>query len=164
MTYSPIKSFIMGSDPDLWPEKVTKLNKAGMPAFAMWIQAIVVCVFIFFISFGGSAASKFFTILTNMSNVSTTFPYLFLVGAFPFFKKLKDIDRPFEFFKNKFWTNLIVALCLIVLSGGILFTIIQPILVHQYSTAFWTAIGPIFFGAVALIFYEVSSRKREKKN
>ncbi|WP_283601474.1 glutamate/gamma-aminobutyrate family transporter YjeM [Ligilactobacillus aviarius] len=164
MTYSPIKSFIMGSDPDLWPEKVTKLNKAGMPAFAMWIQAIVVCVFIFFISFGGSAASKFFTILTNMSNVSTTFPYLFLVGAFPFFKKLKDIDRPFEFFKNKFWTNLIVALCLIVLLGGILFTIIQPILVHQYSTAFWTAIGPIFFGAVALVFYEVSSRKREKKN
>lgn len=164
MTYSPIKSFILGSDERLWPKKVTKLNKAGMPSFAMWIQCAVVCIFIFFISFGGSAASKFFTILTNMSNVSTTFPYLFLVGAFPFFKKLKDIDRPFVFFKNKFWTNLIVALCLIVLSGGIIFTVIQPIIEHQYGNAFWTIIGPIFFGSIALIFYEIANRKRKKTN
>lgn len=162
MTYSPIKSFILGSDPRLWPAKVTKLNDAGMPAYAMWIQAVIVCIFIFFISFGGPAAGKFFTILTNMSNVSTTFPYLFLVGAFPFFKKLKNIDRPFVFFKNKFWTNVIVALCLIVLSGGILFTVIQPIIEHQYNNAFWTIIGPIFFGGVALVFYEVANRKRSK--
>ncbi len=164
MTYSPIKSFIMGSDSKLWPKRITKLNKAGMPAFAMWVQAAVVCVAIFFISFGGSTAAKFFTILINMGNVSTTFPYLFLVGAFPFFKRLKNIDRPFEFFKNRFWTNVLVIFCLVVLAGGIIFTIVQPILQHEYMTAFWTAIGPVFFGTVAFIFYAYSNRKRQREN
>lgn len=164
MTYSPIKSFIMGSDSKLWPKRITKLNKAGMPAFAMWVQAAVVCVAIFFISFGGSTAAKFFTILINMGNVSTTFPYLFLVGAFPFFKRLKNIDRPFEFFKNRFWTNVLVIFCLVVLAGGIIFTIVQPILQHEYMTAFWTAIGPVFFGAVAFIFYAYSNRKRQRES
>ena len=164
MTYSPIKSFIMGSDSKLWPKRITKLNKAGMPAFAMWVQAAVVCVAIFFISFGGSTAAKFFTILINMGNVSTTFPYLFLVGAFPFFKRLKNIDRPFEFFKNRFWTNVLVIFCLVVLAGGIIFTIVQPILQHEYMTAFWTAIGPVFFGTVAFIFYAYSNRKRQRES
>lgn len=58
-----------------------------MPANAMWLQAIIVCVIIFLVAFGGSAAQRFYLILTDMANVSTSFPYLFLVGAFPFFKK-----------------------------------------------------------------------------
>ena len=99
-----------------------------------------------------------------MGNVSTTFPYLFLVGAFPFFKRLKNIDRPFEFFKNRFWTNVLVIFCLVVLAGGIIFTIVQPILQHEYMTAFWTAIGPVFFGAVAFIFYAYSNRKRQRES
>ena len=115
MVYSPIKSFIMGSDPRLWPAKMTKLNKHDMPAFAMWMQAIVICVIIFAVSFGGSAAQQFYLILTDMSNVATSAPYLFLVGAF--------------------------------------FTCLQPILDHDYQTAFWTVFGPIFFGLVAWAFY-----------
>lgn len=53
MTYSPIKSFVEGCDPRLLPDKLTSLNKAGMPAFAMWMQMIVVSVIVFFITFGG---------------------------------------------------------------------------------------------------------------
>lgn len=33
LVYSPIKSFILGSDPKLWPKKMTSLNKAGMQPF-----------------------------------------------------------------------------------------------------------------------------------
>ena len=71
---------------------MTKLNKHGIPEFAMWMQALLVCILIFLISFGGGQAKSFYTILTDMSNVSTSFPYLFLVGAFPVFKK-KDLSN-----------------------------------------------------------------------
>ena len=88
-----------------------------------------------------------------MGNVSTSFPYLFLIGAFPFFKRRQDLERPFVIFKSRFWTDAIVTVVMIVLIGGIGFTCLQPIMEHDYMTAFWTIIGPIFFGAVAWIFY-----------
>lgn len=162
LLYSPIKSFILGSDKRLWPEKLTRLNKHNMPANAMWLQAIIVCVIIFLVAFGGSAAQRFYLILTDMANVSTSFPYLFLVGAFPFFKK-KKIEHSFVAFKNPFWTNLLVIIIEIVLSAGIIFTCVQPILDGDFETAFWTIAGPVFFGLVAFIFYQVSSKKHKIK-
>lgn len=91
LLYSPIKSFIMGSDPRLWPKAATKLNKHGIPANAMWAQTVFVCLLIAVVSFGGSAATSFYQILTDMGNVAATAPYIFLIGAFPFF--LKKIIR-----------------------------------------------------------------------
>jgi len=163
LVYSPLKSFIVGSSPKLWPARMTKLNKAGMPGYAMWVQAIVVAVFIFLVAFGGNAANEFYLILTDMGNVSTSFPYLFLIGAFPFFKRRTDLERPFVIFKSRLWTNVIVTVVLIILVGGIGFTCLQPILDHDYMTAFWTIIGPIFFGAVAWIFY-YNAQKRASKD
>ncbi len=164
LVYSPLKSFIMGSSPKLWPKKMTHLNKAGVPAYSMWIQATVVAVFIFFVSFGGSAAKEFYQILTNMANVSTSAPYLFLIGAFPFFKKRTDLERPFVVYKNKVFTNIIVGIVLLVLIAGIVFTCLQPIMAADYKTAFWTIIGPIFFGAVAWIFYHNAEKRSAKEN
>ncbi|KID42176.1 glutamate/gamma-aminobutyrate family transporter YjeM [Fructilactobacillus fructivorans] len=162
LIYSPIKSFIEGSNPDLWPKKVVQLNKHGMPGFAMWIQAFVVVAVIFVISFSGNNAQQFYLILTDMANISTTFPYLFLVGAFPFFKKLKNVPRPFVFYKNQIVTNIMVAIILIVLVLGIGFTAVQPILIHDYTTAFWTIAGPITFALVGWIMYEYNSRHSKK--
>ncbi|AQW21291.1 glutamate/gamma-aminobutyrate family transporter YjeM [Lentilactobacillus curieae] len=152
LIYSPLKSFILGSNKEFWPARMTKLNKAGMPAFSMWLQAAIVCVFIFFVSFGGSGAKQFYTILTDMGNISTSFPYLFLIGAFPFFKRRTDLERPFVFFKNKFVTNSIVAVVLVVLVGGIGFSAIQPFLEGDVQTGFWTIGGPIIFGLIAWLF------------
>lgn len=159
LIYSPLKSFIMGSNPDFWPARMTKLNDKGMPSFAMWTQAVVVAVLIFFVTFGGSSAKKFYMILTNMGNISTSFPYLFLIGAFPFFKRRKDLNRPFEIFTNRWLTDMIVAIVMIVLIVGIGFTAVAPIMSHDYVTAFWTIIGPIFFGLVAWAFLWYQSRK-----
>ena len=47
MIYSPIKSFVLGCDTHLLPKKLTKLNDKGMPANAMWLQAVVVIAIIF---------------------------------------------------------------------------------------------------------------------
>lgn len=161
LTYSPLKSFILGSPKELWPKRMTELNKAGMPAFAMWLQAGIVAVFILLIAFGGAGAQKFYLILTDMGNISTSVPFLFLIGAFPFFKKKKDINRPFVAYKNPVVTNIVVTIILVVISLGIIFTALQPILVHDYITAFWTIMGPLFFGSVALIFYSLRSKKNK---
>lgn len=161
MTYSPIKSFILGSPKKLWPAKITKLNKKGMPATAMWIQCALICIVVLLIAFGGSGAQKFYQILTDMGNISTTVPYLFLIGAFPYFKKKMDLERPFEVYKNRTWTNVIVIFIMIILALGIIFTAVQPILSGDYMTAFWTVIGPVFFGFVAEAFYQYQSRNKQ---
>ena len=158
LLYSPIKSFIMGSDPRLWPKAATKLNKHGIPANAMWAQTIFVCVLIGIVSFGGSAATSFYQILTDMGNVAATAPYIFLIGAFPFFLK-KDYPRKFRVFTNYKWTVALVIFVEIIVCTGIIFTVLEPVLEHRYATAFWTGFGPIFFGLVAYIFYCISKKK-----
>ena len=159
LLYSPIKAFVLGSNPDLWPKKLTKLNKAGMPANAMWLQAIIVSIIVFLVAFGGNAAQQFYLILTDMANVSTCFPYIFLIGAFPFFKAKKNLDRPFVVFKNRFWTDVLVCFVELILIVGIVFTFVQPLLQKDYQTAFWTLAGPIFFAIVALVFYQISAKR-----
>lgn len=54
----------------------------------------MVIAIILFVAFGGDVANTSFTVLTDMMNVSSAAPYLFLMGAFPFFKIKRDIDRP----------------------------------------------------------------------
>ena len=97
-----------------------------------------------------------------MTNVAMTIPYIFLSVAFPFFKK-KKIEHSFVAFKNPFWTNLLVIIIEIILSAGTIFTCVQPILDGDFETAFWTIAGPVFFGLVAFIFYQVSSKKHKIK-
>lgn len=159
MIYSPVKSFVLGSDSRLLPKKVTKLNDKGMPANAMWLQALVVSLIMLFVAFGGKAATQFYTILTDMMNVSSSAPYLFLIAAFPFFKQKQNLDRPFVFYKNKKVVWTVTSIVWLVVAAGIVFTCVEPILSHDYMTAFWTAFGPIFFGVVGWILYKRSEAK-----
>lgn len=159
MVYSPIKSFILGSDARLLPKKLTELNQKKMPANAMWLQAILVSAIMLFIAFGGDAASQFYTVLMDMMNVSSAAPYLFLIGAFPFFKMKKGIERPFVFYKKKGAVWAVSIMVWLVVAVGIIFTCIEPLLTHDYSTAFWTAFGPVFFGIVGWILYARSEKK-----
>lgn len=153
MTYSPIKSFVQGCDQRLLPKRLTTMNQHGMPSFAMWCQVIVVSCIIMFIACGGAAASTFYTILTDMMNVGSSTPYLFLIGAFPFFKMKEGLDRPFVFYRRMSFTWLVTIVVWLVIAIGIIFTIIQPIIEGEYMTSFWTAFGPVFFGTIAWIFY-----------
>lgn len=159
LIYSPIKSFILGSK-NLWSEKMTKLNKVGVPAHAMWMQNFLVCILLLLISFGGGEAKAFYTILTDMSNVATSFPYLFLIAAFPLFKK-KHPKLPFVVFKNKTFTNIVVVISFLIVLFGIIFTCVQPFLDGDFVTGFWTIIGPIFFGSLAYGIYARAQRKQK---
>ena len=130
-----------------------------MPEMAMWVQALIVSVIIFFISFGGSAASEFYTILMDMMNVSSTAPYLFLIGAFPFFKKKEGLNRPFVFFKSNRTATVVSLVTWIVVAIGIIFTCIEPLFTGDIKTAFWTAIGPVLFGIVALVYFQWKTKQ-----
>lgn len=159
MVYSPVKSFIEGCDERLLPKKLVKLNKHNMPERSMWLQAVIVSIIILFISFGGSAADQFYTILMDMMNVSSAAPYLFLIGAYPFFKQKKGLDHPFVFIegKKKVWLTTIVVW--LVVAIGIVFTCIEPLFTGDYQTSFWTAIRPVTFGLIAYIYYTYREHK-----
>ncbi|MBA1119755.1 glutamate/gamma-aminobutyrate family transporter YjeM, partial [Escherichia coli] len=56
LSYSPLKAIIQGTPKALWPSVMTRLNVNGMPAAAMWLQCLLVGVFIVLVSFGGDSA------------------------------------------------------------------------------------------------------------
>ncbi|KRN27679.1 amino acid transporter [Lactobacillus selangorensis] len=163
LVYSPLKSFILGSPKKFWPKKMTQLNKYNVPGYAMWVQAVIVIVILFFVAFGGSGATAFYAVLTDMSNMSSAVPYLFLIGAYPFFRAKKNLEHPFIAFRKKstVWAVTIVSWLLVLF--GIIFTAIEPVLEGDMYTAFWTIAGPVVFALIAVVFYNMSERKISNK-
>lgn len=152
LSYAPLKQFIEGTPPELWPKRMTIIED-NMPKNAMWIQCIIVAVFILLISFGGQGAAQFFTKLVLMTNVAMTLPYLFLSGAFASFKKKKEIEKPFEIFKS--YGSALIATVIVTFTVGFanFFTIIEPAQNGDISSTIWMIAGPIFFTVISLIMY-----------
>ncbi|WP_396139209.1 glutamate/gamma-aminobutyrate family transporter YjeM [Enterococcus asini] len=164
LTYSPLKTLIMGTPKELWPAKFTKLNKNDMPSYAMWAQCALVVAIILLASFGTPDSSAFYRILTLMANVSMTLPYLFLIYAFPKFKQKTDLERPFEAFKNYKVTVAISVVVFLLVLGANGFTIFQPMLDGAgINDTLWMIAGPVGFTVLGIILYENYVR-RSKKN
>ncbi|WP_099223366.1 glutamate/gamma-aminobutyrate family transporter YjeM [Listeria costaricensis] len=163
LIYSPLKALIQGTPKEIWPKKLTKINKAGMPETAMWIQCLLVCLIVFLVSFGGSTASAFYNKLTLMANVSMTLPYVFLGLAFPFFKNREGLERPFVAFKSKGFAYLVTFVVVAVVGFANVFTIIQPAIEGAMSDTIWMVAGPVFFAILAFGIYE-NYAMRQKKN
>jgi len=164
LSYSPLKQIIDGTPEELWPGKMGITRESdGMPVNAMKVQCIIVCVMIFGVSFGGNAMAKFFVILTDMVNVGMTIPYIFIAAAFPAFKKLTDLDRPFVMFKSNGSTKFFTFLVSAMLIFANVFAIIQPAMGGDIMTTVWTFAGPVIFSLAALLMYhryEVKMRSR----
>jgi amino acid transporter len=154
LSYSPLKQIIDGTPAELWPGKMGITRESdGMPVNAMKIQCIIVCVMIFGVSFGGNAMAKFFVILTDMVNVGMTVPYIFIAAAFPAFKKLQNLDRPFVMFKSHGSTMFFAFLVSAMLIFANVFAIIQPAIEGDFMTTVWTFAGPVIFSVAALLMY-----------
>ncbi|MBB1199146.1 glutamate/gamma-aminobutyrate family transporter YjeM [Enterobacteriaceae bacterium 89] len=163
LSYSPLKAIIQGTPKELWSRPMTRINANGMPATAMWMQCLLVGLFILLVSFGGDTASAFYNKLTLMANVSMTLPYLFLCIAFPFFKAKQNLDRPFVIFKTRASTLAATLMVVLVVSFANIFTIIQPVVeAGDWSSTLWMIGGPIFFSLLALGIYQRHSRKIAK--
>ena len=162
LMFSPLKQLIEGTPAKLWPGKMSEM-KNGMPQRAMWIQAIIVCVMIALISFGGNNMAKFFDKLVAMTNVAMTLPYMFIAFAFVPFKKNKDIIKPFEMFKTQ--NSALIWTIIVIFTVGFanFFSIIEPALNGDLSTTLWSIAGPIFFSVVAFVMYWFYERNHLNK-
>lgn len=167
LTYSPLKTLIQGAPKELWPGKLGEL-KNGMPVNAMKVQAIIVIVMILLVSFGGSSAAEFFAILTLMTNVAMTIPYMFLSAAFPVFKRKQlngEIEKPFVVYKTKTIATVLAVIVTAVVGFANLFTIIEPALSSPegISKTLTMIGGPLLFSIVGFTLYTVYENKHGEK-
>jgi len=158
LMFSPLKQLIEGTPAKLWPGRLAEM-KDGMPQYAMWIQAAIVCVMIALISFGGETMSGFFDVLVAMTNVAMTLPYLFIAYAFIPFKKNKDIIKPFEMFKTDRSAVIWTVVVMFTVGFANFFSILQPALEGNLSITIWSVIGPLFFALVAFLMYWFYEKK-----
>ncbi|WP_297489320.1 hypothetical protein [uncultured Cetobacterium sp.] len=143
----------------MWPDFVKK-HEDGMPKNAMWLQCIVVVVFVGLISFGGEGAAQFFSKLILMTNVAMTIPYIFVAGAFPAFKNKSEIEKPFEIYKGKTIVKVATVFTVLSVSFANITTILSPYLTTgDISSTIWMVAGPVVFTIAALVIYS----KYEKK-
>ncbi len=158
-TYAPLKQLIEGLPKDFWPGRLGELNEDGVPQYAMNVQSVIVVFLIALISFDGSSASAFYDKLILMSNVATTIPYAFITIAYIYFKRRKDIEKPFEIVKSTSFAVVISIAVTVTIIFANIFTIINPALTGDTSDTFWMIIGPIFFTLIAILLYKRYERK-----
>ena len=153
LSYSPLKQLIEGTPKEMWPKSFTKHNN-GMPVSAMWIQCATVIVIVILVSFGGDGAAKFFSKLILMTNVAMTIPYMFVAGAFPAFKKKKEIEKHFEVYKSNFTIKLATISSVLTVLFANVATIISPFVEKgDLDSTIWMIAGPVVFTIVALLIY-----------
>lgn len=163
LTFSPLKQLLEGTPKELWPAKMTEL-KDGMPKNAMWVQFAIVSALILVVAFGGQGASEFFTILSLMTNVAMTIPYMFLAFAFPKFKK-KQLERPFEVYKSHSVVVIATTVVMIVVGFANLFTIIEPAVTKgDFKSTIYMIAGPLMFTVAALVIYWLYERRQAKNS
>ena len=163
LMFSPLKQLIEGTPAKLWPGRLAEM-KDGIPQYAMWIQAAIVCVMIALISFGGETMSGFFDVLVAMTNVAMTLPYMFIAYAFIPFKKNKDIIKPFEMFKTDRSAVIWTVVVMFTVGFANFFSILQPALEGNLSITIWSVIGPLFFALVAFFMYKSYEKNHLNKS
>ncbi|MCR8744173.1 glutamate/gamma-aminobutyrate family transporter YjeM [Romboutsia lituseburensis] len=166
LTYSPLKTLISGAPKEVWPGKLGEI-KNGMPVNAMKFQAVIVIALILLVSFGGKGASEFFNILVLMTNVAMTIPYLFLLAAFPKFKKKQlsgEVDKAYMVYKTQgVATGAAIIIGLLVGFANI-FSIAQPAIDGKVFDSIMMILGPAIFGLIAFFLYTNYERRYAKNN
>ena len=160
LSYGPLKQLIDGTPKWIWPKYMATF-KNGLPINAMRIQAILAITLIIVVSFGGDSVSDFFDKIILMTNVAMTLPYVFLSIAFIFFKRRDDIKKPFVIYKNKGIGITFACIVTAVVAFANLFTIIEPAINGNMANTLWMMAGPVFFGMIAIILYQMGVKKHK---
>ena len=167
MVYAPLKTLLDGAPKDMWPSFLTKKNERNMPQNAMWMQALIICLIIAIISIFGKGLANFFEILQLLSNIAQSIPYIFIVAAFPAFRRNENLNHEYKVFKSTPMAILVSTISFLVISVAVLFTILEPALSKEQANGqFQTLcmlIFPIVFFAIAFIIFN-SYKKRNKLN
>lgn len=160
--YSPLKQLIEGTPKEIWPKKWVS-SKKGMPVYAMWVQALLVCTLIALLAFGGESASSFFDRIVNMSNVCLTLPFAFLSFSYIKFKLNDKIEKPFVIIKSKKFGVFISLVVTITIVSINIVSILEPLREGDIINFLWMIGGPVIFSIFALILFS-NYEKRKKSN
>lgn len=158
--YGPLTQLIEGTPDEIWPKWFKKRNAKGIPANAMWIQTAVICFLLLLISFGGTSVNSFWNIILLMTNVAMTIPYMFVAGAFPFFKARKEIEKPITIIKSNTAAKVFAAVAVAAIGFANLFTIISPALDGDVTSTILQIVGPALFACVGLLLYGRYKKKQ----
>lgn len=164
--YAPIQAVLNGAPKGLFPEFLTRKNKANMVQNAMWGQALIVCSIIALISFGGKSAKAFYDLIVLMANVAQTCPYLFIFLAFPAFRKNSNLNHNFKIFKSDSMATVaaVVGFLTVLIADGL--TIVEPVLTNAENAVTKTAFmatGPFLFILIAVLIYKNYEKRLKNK-
>ncbi|MGL4741292.1 MAG: glutamate/gamma-aminobutyrate family transporter YjeM [Sarcina sp.] len=159
--YSPIKQMFEGLPEGMLPKFVTKKNKHGMTANALYIQAAIIIIAMLAIGFGGNAANTVYNNLTFMVTITTSIPWAFIVFSYIKFKMNDNIKKEYTFFNKKLGI-IVGSITLITLIFADTFSIIQPFVTHDIQKGLWIVSGPIIFGLLGFILAEVYLFKKKR--
>jgi len=111
---SPIRAMFAAVPKGAFPEFLTRTDKQGNFANALWTQAGIVVVLIAIPLVGLNSIDSFFRLLTDLSSLSLVIPYIVLaLGYFVF--RLKKTSAPFTMLRSN---RLAVAVALITVGVG----------------------------------------------
>ncbi|MGL5417446.1 MAG: glutamate/gamma-aminobutyrate family transporter YjeM [Clostridium sp.] len=159
--YTPIKHMFEGLPKGMLPEKLQKVNKHGMPVYAILLQTVIVVFFVLLLGFGGGNVSELFNKMTLMTFVASTVPISFVVFAYIKFKMNDNIKKEYTFFSKKAGV-IFASVCFVVVTFVNIYSMIEPALAGNVSNSLWVAGGPVFFGLIAFILYRRYKRRKAK--
>jgi amino acid transporter len=153
LIYSPLKQLMEGTPEKVWPGKLGKIEE-GVPKNAMKAQFLIVTFMILLnmvISLiNKGAADKFFLVITNMSNIASSLPYVFIVFAYIKFKKNKAIVKPFVIMKNDHFAIGISWVAALMIIMADFFTIIEPI-INYLQTPTEISLGSVYSDIISMV-------------
>ena len=152
LIYSPIKTLIDGAPEKMWPSFLTKMNKANMPQNALWLQAAVVCTIVAIIALFGKALKTFFEVLQLLSNIGQCIPYIFIIAAFPAFRKNDSLDHEYTILKSKTTATVVSIISAITITVAVIFTMLDPALSKTDKDGMFKTLCMLIFPAVFFIF------------
>lgn len=161
--YYPIKQIFEGMPEGMLPKVVTKKNKHGFNANALYIQAAIIVGGMLAIGFGGNTANTVYNNLTFMVTVATSVPWVFIVFAYIKFKLNDNIKKEYTFFSKKVGV-IVGTITLITLIGANGFSIVQSFLQGNIQEGIWIAAGPLIFGFIGFILAVLYQRKQKRNN
>lgn len=163
ISYGPLKSLIKSTPKIFWP-KFSALNKNQMPENALWIQALLISLFIGLLSFSNTFLSELFNQLTYMTNVSRAIPYFIVAASFPFSLRKRIIQKESLIIKSNSLNYLFSISVCVCIFAAIAFQIYEPLKLGNYLNFSTLLLGPAFFGVLSHFIYFRFEQKKALTN
>lgn len=150
---TPVKIFFSEIPKGIFGEKLIKLNKAGIPWRASWLQFAVVVPILIIPQLGAGNINELLKIVINMTAATALIPPgLILLSYFMLRYKYDWVPRPFKMGTRR--GGLLLAGALIVVFAFVFIAGITPQDQPLWLTLVYNCGGVIVFLGAAILWYE----------